>query len=215
MTEKLATIAAGGQLQREKLDLASYRHLMSYPKWNFFTQSLVESRSYEKGLDACLILLRYAEENCASLSRQEYEDNLQSLYFFLLTLLDKLDKWEDYLTLWESLRQSTTMTVPYDSAALRNHGERIRPFVLSEEGNTTQVHFLYLISHRKEIIERKLCRKRSGRKIGNLLHGQQDELSKREIRRRLEHVELRHKWSQQISDLIKQARAGREAEGWK
>ncbi len=195
-----------GQLLSAKLDLAKYRRLMSYPAWNYFTQSLVESRAYEKGLDACLLLLRYSEGNRQKLSTQECEHNLQALYFFLLTLLDKLDKWEEYLTLWESLRLNTTMTVCYDKAVLRSHGERIRPFVLSEDGSTVEVHFLYLISHRKELIERKLARKRAGNKLGNLVHSQQDELSDPEIHRRLERVKERFAYAEKMKELIKRAK---------
>src|SRR5438445_5225326 len=147
--ETLASTA--GQLLNTKLDLAQYRRLMYYPTWNYFIQSLVESRSYEKGLDACLLLLQYTEENRQRLSTKESERNLQALYSFLLTLLDKLDKWEEYLTVWEGLRLNTALTVCYDKVALRSHGERVRPFVLSEDGSTVEVHFLYLISHRKEL----------------------------------------------------------------
>src|SRR6266704_2172128 len=134
--ETLASTA--GQLLRAKLDLAKYRRLMSYPTWNYFIQSLVGSRSYEKGLDACLLLLQYTEENRQRLTTHECEHNLQVLYSFLLTLLDKLDEWEEYLTLWEVLRLNTTLRVCYEKAALRSHGERISPFVLSEDGTTVE-----------------------------------------------------------------------------
>ena len=48
-----------------------------------------------------------------------------------------------------------------------------------------RLHFLYGLHHRREVIERKLARKRAGRKTEHLRHATQDELSDTELRRRV------------------------------
>src|SRR5258708_27813705 len=60
-----------------RLDLQKYQRLMSYPAWNYFTQSITATRDYDNGLDACLILLQCTEENRDDLTAKAYERNLQ------------------------------------------------------------------------------------------------------------------------------------------
>lgn len=200
-------VLATDELLKARFSLPTYRRLMSYPHWNYFTQSLVASRAYEKGLDACLILLRYTEENQKELSAKECERNLGAVYYLLLKLLDRLDRWEEYVALWDGLRLNVSLSLSYDKAVLDQRAEEVKPFILSNQGSTVEIHFLYLTLDRKELIERKLARKRAGKKLGNLMHSQQDELSEPEIRRRLERIKERIAYGEKISELIRQARA--------
>ena len=55
-------------------------------------------------------------------------------------------------------------------------------------GNPGWVHFLWPTQYRKAVIERKVRAKRQGRRLGNLLHHRQDELSEDDLRRRLARV---------------------------
>ena len=62
------------------------------------------------------------------------------------------------------------------------------PSVLRRDRDTLWVHFLWSTVWRKAVIERKVRAKREGRRLGNLRHHPQDELSDAERRRRLDWV---------------------------
>lgn len=174
-----------GSALKTRLTLPLYRRLLSTPTWGFATEALVRTRSYERGLDVCLTLLRFTDEHLAELSQKEVESNRRWLFYFLLNLLDKLDQWEDYLSVWRCLQERTNLAIPYSREAREYHGDRIEPFVLGEDRFTLYVHFLYPVMWRKEVIERKVARKKTGRKLGNQFHHPPGELSEAEVRRRL------------------------------
>ncbi len=71
------------------------------------------------------------------------------------------------------------------------------PFVLRRDRDALWVHFLWGTTIRKAVIERKVQAKREGRRLGNLRHHPQDELSDAERRRRLEWIvgSVRTMWS--------------------
>ena len=167
------------------LDLQTFRSIMAYPTWNFVCQAIVASRSYERGWDGGLLLFRYAEEHQDNFGRAEFESYCVQLWFFILEMLDRLDEWDAYLTAWESVRAHTDYALTYVSGARRTHGARLAPFIIGEDSNGLAVHFLWLTLHRKEVIERKVARRRRGQKLGNLMHARQEELSDGEIRDRL------------------------------
>ncbi len=68
---------------------------------------------------------------------------------------------------------------------------RLAPFILREDARGLTVHFLWLIQHRKAVIERKLRRQRRGARLGRVWHASQAELSDQDIRERLEAVAQR------------------------
>lgn len=169
-----------------RLTLRTYRELLSYPTWNYFRQAVINTRSYEAGLDAAFMLLRAGDEYKPTLSSKKHARNMQHIFQLILTCLDKLDHWEEYLQAWEQIRQNTDYAMTYSRSARQTHGERIEPFVLGEDSHTLYIHFLYLESHRKALIERKLERKRRGGKLGNLLHARPEELTVQDVEGRLE-----------------------------
>ncbi len=85
--------------------------------------------------------------------------------------------------------------MPYSREARNHHGDRIEPFVLGEDKYTLWIHFLYPVMWRKEVIERKVARKKAGRKLGNQYYHPPGELSEAEVRRRLG-------WILSRSDLV-------------
>lgn len=185
-----------------KLDLTKYRKMMSYPLWNFVSQAVVETRSYELGLNAGLQLIRFTEERRAELTDHEYRSNLIQLYSFTLAMLDKLDKWEDYIDTWESLRANTNLALTYIRNAKQTHGARIEPFIVGEDDYTLYVHFLWGSQHRKEMIERKLELRRRRATLGNRRHRPKEELTPQEIRRRLRRIADRMRYAQQIRQVM-------------
>jgi hypothetical protein len=181
--DRLPTLLSQDVVRR--LTLHTFRALLSYPTWNYVRQAAINTRSYQTGLDGALILLRAADEYKPMLTPKEHARCMQDIFQFILTCLDKLDRWEEYLQAWEQIRRNTNYAMTYNRSARQTHGERIEPFVLGEDRRTLYVHFLYFTSHRKSLIERKLERKRRGQKIGNLLHARPDELTVQDIEARL------------------------------
>jgi len=186
-----------------RLDLRRYRILVTYPGWNYFLSTIISTRSYEPGLEACLRLLSYAENHRENIGGKEYEEHLQRLLLGVLTMLDKLDRWEEYISVWESLRANTSFVFQQPRRPQSFDMER---FTLRDEGSCIYVHFLWFAARRKEVIERKLARKRAGKKLGNLVHSQQDELSQAQIRDRWEQVKERIRYAERMSELVRNAR---------
>ncbi|MGC1187780.1 MAG: hypothetical protein WA871_10340 [Candidatus Acidiferrales bacterium] len=177
---------------------------MAEPSWGYFLATIVGTRAYESGLEACLRLLTFSENHHDSLTEEEYEDHLIQLYLAILEMLDRLDRWEEYALVWDGLRANTRLafTQPQRPASLG-----MGPFILTDEGNLIHVHFLWFTAHRRRIIGRKLDKLHSGRKLGNLLHSQQDELSDAEIRTRWERIKERILFAKMMNDLDARARA--------
>ncbi len=169
---------------RQHVSLDRLRYLLGYPVWGIAQQFAVQTRSYEEWLRFVRVLLRAAFIYQPQLTEAEQRSFFPLLFYSLLTMLDKLDRWEEYLACWQTIREHTSFYSVYASDAVPRHGERIRPFILSNRG-AVRVHFLYGISHRKRVIERKVAKKLSGRPLGNVFHASQDELTPDEIHRRI------------------------------
>jgi hypothetical protein len=192
-----------------KLDLKRYRKIMGYPLWGYLCQAVDITRSYQEGLEFDLLLIRFTEDNLHKLSEREHSCNLKRLYRFALRMVDALDRWEEYLATWKTMRANTTLTDAYPKNEWNLQDPGLQSFLLREEAHLLHVHFLWLTLGRKETIERKLARKRSGKKIGNLLHQQKPELTEEEIQRRLDFLAAKMRWVEKTKALIDSAvRAG-------
>lgn len=184
------------------LTVEKFRQILSYPMWNLIVETIDSTRSYEAGLETGVTLLKYAEEFKKLFSREEYREYLQTLYLFILHNLDKLDKWEEYLDVWERIRANTDFSITYSKDSRCRHGKTIEPYLLSEDDKTLYVHFLYP-GHRKKIIERKLARKQAGKRLGNQLHARQDELTDEEIKDRFGRMVKKAQFIKELDELIK------------
>ena len=174
--ERLNLLSRFGESSR--LDWLGYKRIMSKPTRHYFVYAVVATRSYPEGLDAAVLLLRLTEANRSRLDKEEYQTNLTFLYYFLLTVLDKMDRWEEYLRVWERLQQKTkvvSLSAVQADDPLAND-------------DSVYADVLSLTDYRKELIERKLERQRAGKKMGNLLHARQEELPEEEIQERLERI---------------------------
>lgn len=183
-----ALVTGDSSRLRGALDLDTLRSILRYPTWGFVVQAICRTRSYQAGLEGGLLLLRHLESDRDQLSKEEFERCWQTLASHHLNMLDKLDRWEEYLETWDNIRSNASMAVTYAKDARESHGGRIDPYVLHEDARTLYVHFLYLGSHRRAVIERKLARKRAGGKLGNLYHAPRSELTDDEIRNRIEWI---------------------------
>jgi hypothetical protein len=169
----------------EHIPLDRLRYLLTYPVWGIAQQFVVRTRSYKEWLRFVRVLLRAAFIYQDQFTEHEQRSFFPSLFYSLLYMLDKLDRWEEYLACWHVLREHTSFYSIYAADAISRHGGRIDPFVLSHHGSICHVHFLYGDSHRKRIIERKLAKQISGRCVDNMRHAPRSELSPDEIRSRI------------------------------
>jgi len=169
----------------EHITLDRLRYLLTYPVWGIAQQFAVRTRSYEEWFRFVRVLLRAAFIYQHQFTEREQRSFFPSLFHSLLHMLDKLDRWEEYLSYWHALREHTSFYSTYALDAILRHDGRIDPFVLSHHGSICHVHFLHSGSHRKLLIERKLDKKQSGCPLGNMLHAPKSELSPNEIRSRI------------------------------
>ena len=171
-----------------RLDLATYRAILADPWWNLIRQAIVDTRAYDRGLDAGLQLLRHTDTYRDVLDPRVIESHIRTLCLFVLEMLDKRDEWEWYLATWDLMRAHTSCGLTYAHTARLTHGPRLTPFILGEDARGLHVHYLYLIAYRKAVVERKRDRQRRGGKLGNCWHGRQEALSDAEIHERLGRV---------------------------
>ena len=175
------------------LTLPRFRFILSYPQWNHFQATVRGTRAYEWALEGCLRLMTFAENHRRELTEQEYNGYLSTLYLEALDMLDKLDRWEEYVSVWDSLRQNPNLTF------LQPHRPPdcgMEPFTVRKDEKWMYVHVLWFRADRRKVIGRKIERLHAGKKLGNLRHSQQNELSQTEIYRRYERVKQIIRWAE-------------------
>ena len=189
-----------------KLDLKLYRKLVGYPLWGFFCQAIHTTRSYKEGLEFGLFLIHFTETSLNKLSEQEQSRNLKLLYRFVLWMLDALDRWEEYLETWATLRANTGLTDAYPKNEWNLQNTSLHSFLVREEPHILHVHFLWPTLERKQIIERKMRREPRRGKTGNLFHRQKSELTEKEIQRRLGRLKDKIHYCEKMMELVNLAR---------
>ena len=147
-------------------------------------QAVVVTRSYHTGLEAGLRLLAFSQAHRDALDSAEFDWNVRQLFLFLLDMLDRSDEWDEYLSAWAQIRAHVPYTVTY-MPPRPERAIQAAPYVVGREGDQLRLHFLWWTDHRKALIERKVQARRRRRRLGNLMHHPQAELSDAERRRRL------------------------------
>jgi hypothetical protein len=167
------------------MSLRQLRYFCSYPLWNIATAFLKHTRSYSDGLEIAQLLLRAAYDYRHEIPREENERYFSLLFSFYLAMLDRLDRWDEFLRCYDALMRVTSFYLTYAADAEALHGPKLRQYILDTERGFLKVHFLWGQHHRREIIERKMTRQRDGRSVGHLRHAQKNELTPHEISRRI------------------------------
>ena len=189
-TRGASAIGAGEMLTQlgtalsARLTRWSYRAIMALPRWYFIVQAIVVTRSYDTGLEAGLQLLAFTHAHRDALDPAEFDRNARHLYLFLLDMLDRLDEWDGYVSAWAQIRAHVPYTVTY-TPPRPERAIQAAPYVVGREGDQLRLHFLWWTDDRKAMIERKVQARRGGRRLGNLMHHPQADLSDAERRRRL------------------------------
>jgi hypothetical protein len=133
-----------------------FRKLLSYPTWNYFLQVIRITRAYDKGLTAGIHLLNLNEEYKDRLIQKEYDNHTRLLYGFCLDMLDKLDRWDDFLVAFDWVRKDQRFISRCHKKSLNEEfGDILAKSVVSETKHYIYVHefWLHLLrerSYRKE-----------------------------------------------------------------
>jgi len=143
--------------------LEKYKRLFKYLLWNYVTNSFIYLKEFEVGLDGTEFLIFLTDYYKNQLSEKEYKNNLYLLWYFYLKLLDKADRWQEYINNFNKLRNIPHITHP--------HGNR---HITSETPLIT----------RYKIIEKKIAHQRQRKSVNHLRHKQRNDISNEEYKRR-------------------------------
>ncbi len=103
--ENSLSIFTGIDISEQKpwITFEQFKGLLSYPIWNYFRQSISVARAYDQGYATGVHLLNLNEQYKDKLSQKEYSSNMKMLCRLCLEMLDKLDRWEEFLDTFEKI----------------------------------------------------------------------------------------------------------------
>ena len=180
----------------------SYCVTMETATWKALWRDIDAARAYEDGLEAALRLLQATQQHRAQLGERAYQSNQVLIYRSILSMLDKADRWDEYLAAWDTIWAHTSHCLTLRGDALRDGGPQLAPFVRRSDGGfgapslpygasppkTIAVHFLHTELRRKTLIERRLAQERAGRPIPHRRPSGRDALTREEIQSRLAQI---------------------------
>ena len=162
------------------------RYLTKYPNWSIATLSLGTTRNYELGLSFAASILTNSFDFAGELSKEDIERAQHLTSVFFLEMLDKADRWDDYLDWFWFLRRHTNVYLRYDLHILAHRDNDIDLFIEKRGDNYTWVHNMYIHNRRRRNIERKIERRSRGSSRKSDKHSSKGELSTTELKCRLE-----------------------------
>jgi hypothetical protein len=186
----------------DPLDWESYRVTMEPATWKALWRDIDSSQAYEDGLEVGFRLLWATRQHRDRLSSRAYQANQILLYRSILSMLDKADRWDTYLAVWEAIwaRADQDLTVKGDALAMRD--PRLTPFIRRADGElgapppphgapppkAVGMHFLCTQLRRKSLIERRLSQELAGRLVSDRRPMGRNALSTEEILSRLARI---------------------------
>jgi hypothetical protein len=168
-----------------------YQLLLGHPGWSFFLQFIDRTREYERGLDIGFELLELTETYRPQMTSTVYTRCLTDIYRLILRMLDKTDRWEEYIQAHDRLFNETRLPLGgyyADASRPRHLHHGIGPYILEDVPGGFRVHFLWAVKHRRDVIARKLARKQAGNKLGALYHATPEQLDARVLHTRIEQL---------------------------
>jgi len=171
----------------EPITLERFRHLIGYPNWSIVCDAATAARRYDLGLDFAMQLFRAAWHFEAQLSAHEFERALHITSIHILDMLDKADRWEDYIDWFVFLRDYSTVYLRERTAWLARNTP-LEDYLIRYDGDYAILRYMYHYHPRYSVIRRKLARKRAGRSTAHLEHHSFHELSPDQVHDRLAHV---------------------------
>jgi hypothetical protein len=196
LTQLLSSPAA------EPLDWERYRVTMGASTWKALWRDIAATQAYEDGLDAALRLLQATRQHRVQLSQRGYQSSMVLLYRSILLMLDKADRWDEYLAAWDVIRAQTNHSLPVLGEAATGAAPHVAPSVRRANGGfgvpplrygasppkAIPVHFLEAQLHRKTLIERRLAQERAGRLVAQRRPSGRGALTGEEIQSRLAEI---------------------------
>lgn len=168
------------------------RLLFSYPYCNLIPQYFERTRDFENGLrfvECCSALLLSSGGTIPEREAVRIRGQLCTLE---LSMLDHLNRWEEYLSRFEELLVCEELLCTY---APRCAPDRFGRYLLGRDASgALLVHQLYLQEPRRRLIERKLDRLAAGKQVEHLKCHQQERLTPDELSDRYEQLERIFSW---------------------
>jgi hypothetical protein len=203
--ETILSVFAGTALLKQNrwITYERFKELLSCPMWSYFLQIVRIGRTYDEALCVGIHLLNLNDEYKDHLTQKEYDDHTQSLLHLCIDMLDKLDRWEDFIAALNHVWADKRFIFRCHKKRLNGEfGELLAKGVVSKTEHYVYVHEFWDLALRKEVIERKIQRKKEGRKLNNMYHHTRYDLTPKEI-------ECRRKW---LYDILKECKKHRDME---
>jgi hypothetical protein len=162
-----------------------FKILMSHPIWLSVRSFVLETKDYENALCVVDILFQYLISKKDVFEKSLHEEYDKNLLRFRLELLDKADRWQEYIDFYNQiLNEKPFYSDSYIS--YRNKDPILNKYILQKDEKNYYIHFLYFYHHRYEIICRKLTKAQSGKRLGNLYHLQRCDLTEEKLQEKYE-----------------------------
>lgn len=201
--------------------IEKYREMMNQQYWSYSRRTILYLREYEAGLQGIEYLLRLTDLFKNELTGEEVRANRHKLWSFYLQLLDKLDRWEDYLATVEMLRQNPEGQefLSHSSPVLTPKGRKAYIAASDRRAWYHSVHALWkkgdpgaevwmvsYITSRERLIQKKIDLQKAGKSVKRFRHKSPAELTDEEYRRRIEVLkfwfEFPKKWEEWAKSLF-------------
>ena len=182
------------------------RILFSDPYVHLVPRLFSRTRDFALGLDFVKRCRAILELYTTAIPEKEALQIEYNLTFLELSCLDYLNRWEEYLDLFEKyFREKRTPN--YISRYEKNNrvkqtdSERFGRYLLGyDDSGYALVHSFIIIDHRRAVIKRKQLRLYEGKNVEHLKRHQQEQLSLEELDRRYEEMRQIIEWIQESAD---------------
>lgn len=168
----------------EPITLERFRHLIGYPNWSIMCDAATAARRYDIALDFAMQLFRAAWHFEEQLLPHEFERALHITSVHILDMLDRADRWEDYVGWFLFLREHSTLHIRERRSWLAQDTP-IDDYLIRWEDDYAILRYMYHYHPRYAVVSRKLARKSAGRSTAHLEHDSFQTLSADEVRDRL------------------------------
>jgi hypothetical protein len=158
-----------------------FETLMMNRIWFSVQELIMATRDYDNALITVEALMQYLENKRDTFKKEQYERYDKKLITFRLNLLEVTDRWEEYVDYYNQiLNDRPNYYVEY---CLERNDPIFNKFIRWTD-KWHHVHFLYLYHYRYDTICRKLAKVQQRKRLGNLYHAKQSDLTDEELHQR-------------------------------
>jgi hypothetical protein len=205
--------------------IEKYRKIMGGRYWNYTQRTILYLREYDAGLQGVAYLLHLTDRYKNGLTEKEIKTNRFKLWSFYLNLLDKLDRWEEYIETVEKFKQdpegkeflseAVPVLTPEGRKAYIAASDRAAwyhaVYAIRKKGDpSAQTWIVSHIVERQRIIQKRIDRQKDAKSVKHLMHKRPDEITDEEYRRRIEVLkfwfEYPQKWKEWARETFRNKR---------